>query len=53
MDFSGLSKAVSNNAGWIAIILVVGMIVWKFILQPIQNENEPVPEIPQEELDQE
>ena len=34
----------------IAIVLFLGFIVWKFILQPIENEGKPIepPEEPEE-----
>lgn len=37
-----LSSILSNYNTWIAILLVGGFVVWKFILEPILNDGEPI-----------
>lgn len=46
MDLSSISTAIGRNNVLIGIALVLGFLFWKFILQPIANEHEPIPEVP-------
>ena len=36
---------ISDYTGLIAFLMIGGFIVWKFIIQPIQNEGRPIEEI--------
>ena len=36
---------ITNNSIIIGVILVIGFCVWKFIIQPIANEGQPIPEV--------
>lgn len=44
MDFSGISTVIGENNVLIGFLLVVGILLWKFLIQPIINQDEPVPE---------
>ena len=33
---------ITNNTGWIAFLFIGGFVVWKWIIQPIQNEGQPI-----------
>ncbi len=33
---------ISDHTGLIAFLFIGGFIVWKFIIQPIQNEGQPI-----------
>lgn len=45
MDLSGISNMVADNNILIAVVLLFGFLTWKFIIEPIANEDEPIPEI--------
>ena len=47
MDFSSVSSAIGNNNILIAVILVLGVLAWKFLIEPIQNEHDPIPGTPE------
>ncbi len=36
---------ISNNTGWVALLVVGGFIIWKYIIQPIQNEGQPIEDV--------
>ena len=38
----GLSSFIGNNTLLIGFVVVGGFVVWKFILQPIMNEGNPI-----------
>ncbi len=50
MDFSGISTVVGNY-NVLGVVLVLGVLIWKFIIQPIVNEQDPVPKIPGMEIE--
>lgn len=41
--FTGLSNLIAENNLLIGFFLLISFIIWKFILQPRMNENEPIP----------
>jgi len=38
-----LSTIITNYNLPIVLVLAAGFLIWKFIIQPIENEHEPVP----------
>lgn len=44
-DFSWLANP------WIVFLIVLGFLVWKFILEPIANEGQPIDPDPEESSD--
>ena len=36
---------ISDYTGWIAFLFIGGFIVWKFIIQPLQNEGQPIEDV--------
>ena len=39
-----LTQFITKYNFIIVLVLAVGFLIWKFIIQPIENENEPVPQ---------
>ena len=36
---------VSDHTGLIAFLFIGGFVVWKFIIQPIANEGDPIEDV--------
>lgn len=36
---------ITNNTGLFALLFIGGFIVWKFIIQPLQNEGQPIEDV--------
>lgn len=36
------TSILTNNVGWIALILVVGFTLWHLVIKPIMNEGKPL-----------
>jgi len=36
------SSLIADNTGLIAFLFIGGFLVWKFILEPIANEGQPI-----------
>ena len=36
------SSFIADNTGWIAFFFILAFVVWKFIIEPIANEGQPI-----------
>lgn len=43
MALSDISAFLAGNNFLIVIMIVLGFGIWKFIIQPIANEDDPIP----------
>lgn len=39
------SSFIADHTGWIAFAFIGGFLVWKFIIEPIANEGEPIEDL--------
>ena len=42
---------ITDNATWILILVVIGFAIWKFFIQPIENEGKPIDGVAVKEID--